>query len=72
VELTTCANCHCAILVDLLGSRRRTCSVCERHVKMARVSTAAHDTRSDDQRRARPESVQKQLFEVSSTIDNGG
>jgi hypothetical protein len=39
---------------------------------MTRVSTAEHDTRSDNQRGPRPESVQKQLFEAGSTIDNGG
>ena len=71
VELTTCANCQCAILVDLLGRRRRTCSICQRLAKEASVSTAGNDTPSDNQRGARPESVQKQLFEVSSAIDNG-
>ena len=66
VELTTCANCQCAILVDLLGRRRRMCSVCQRLSKAARVSTAGNDTPSDNQREAGPESVQKQLFAVIS------
>jgi hypothetical protein len=72
VELTTCANCQCAILIDILGRRRRMCSICQRLAKAARVSTAGNDIRSDNQLGARPEGVQKQLFEVSSTIDNGG
>ena len=66
VELTTCANCQCAILVDLLGRRRRMCSVCQRLSKAASVSTAGNDAPSDNQREAGPESVQKQLFAVIS------
>jgi hypothetical protein len=72
VELTNCANCQCAILVDLLGRRRRMCSICQRLAKAARLSTAGCGTRSENQREPPPKGVQETLFEVSSTIENGG
>jgi hypothetical protein len=72
IELTTCANCQCAILVDLLGRCRRTCSICQRLVKAARVFTAGNDTRSENQREDRLEGAQTKLFEVSSTNGDAG